>query len=161
MEFLDVVDREDKVVSRASYEEVYQNKLGHRIVHVMIFNSEGKIALQLRSSQVGFCPGHWSTTVGGHVRSGEEYNQAALREYQEELGVQSDLDFLGKDFYQIPGRPNKFLVTFKTRFDGPFRPNPKEVEKVSFFTIDEIKKMVENGEKIHPELLFLLKRYFF
>lgn len=161
MEFLDVVDGEDKVVGRASYDEVYQNKSGHRIVHVMIFNSEGKIALQLRSSNVPFCPSHWSTAVGGHVRAGEDYEQAALREYQEELGVESGLEFFSKDLFETSEGHNKFLTTFKTKSDGPFKPNPKEVEKVSFFTIDEIRKMVETGEKIHPELLFLLQRHFF
>ena len=55
----------------------------------------------------------------------------------------------------------KFLTTFKSTFNGPFHPDLKDVEKIDFFTIEQIKKMVRRGEKFHPELLFLLKKYFF
>jgi len=44
-------------------------------------------------------------------------------------------------------------------YDGPFYPNPKEVEKIAFFKIDEIKDMIKRGEKFHPELLFLFTRH--
>jgi hypothetical protein len=30
-----------------------------------------------------------------------------------------------------------------------------------FFAIEKINEMVEKGEKFHPELLFLLRKYFF
>jgi len=160
-EFLDVVDRSDNVIGRASKEEVYRRALCHRIVHVLIFNDKGEMALQLRSPNISFCPGHWSTAVGGHVQSGETSEQAALREYKEELGAISKLAFFSKDFYHAPGTPDKFLITFKTRFNGPFKPDPDAVTMVEFFTLEDIKKMLEKGEKFHPELLFLLRKHFF
>lgn len=36
----------------------------------------------------------------------------------------------------------------------------KELLKVCFFSLEEIQKMVDKGEKFHPELLFLLKKHF-
>jgi len=160
MEFLDIVDKNDKVIGRASKDEIYKKILCHRIAHVLIFNDEGKMVLQMRSPNVSFCPNHWSTAVGGHVQAGETYEQAALREYSEELGVKSDLELLGKNFYKAPNTPEKFLATFKTRFSGPFNPDPKVVSAVGTFSIDEIKKMILSGEKFHPELLFILKKYY-
>jgi len=160
MEFLDIVDTQDNVVGKASREQVYREKLSHRIVHVLIFNEEGNMALQLRSSKVSFCPNHWSTTVGGHVLAGENYDQAAKREYAEELGAESNLAVFAKEYYEVPGAPKKFLVIYKTKYDGPFNPDPNEVEKVDFFSFEEIQKMIEKGEKFHPERLFLLKKYF-
>lgn len=160
MEMMDIVDLNDEVVGEASRQEIYAKNLRHRIVHVLLFDKQGKMALQKRSSKVGFCPLHWSTAVGGHVQKGESYEQAANREYKEELGLTTDFNFMSKDFYQVEGRPDKFLVTFKAEFEGPFKLDPEEVEKVEFFTIDEIKTMVANGEKFHPELLFLLKKHF-
>jgi isopentenyldiphosphate isomerase len=161
MEYLDIVNDQDEVIGKASRDEIYEKSLCHRIVHVLIFNDAGEIAIQLRSPKLSFSPGHWSTTAGGHVQSGESYEQAAIREYQEELGVKSALEELGKDYYQADRSPNKFLVTYKTIFNGPFNPDPEVVEKVDFFSIDRVKEMIENGNKFHPELLFLLKKYYF
>lgn len=99
METLDIVNKSDKVIGKASYKEVYDKLLLHRIVHVFIFNNKGDIALQFRSRHKGFCPQHWSTAVGGHVRSGESHEEAALREMEEEVGVRTNLSFLRKDLY--------------------------------------------------------------
>ncbi len=159
MEFLDIVDKDDKVIGKAPRNEIYEKKLMHRIVHILLFNQEGKMALQLRSEECSFCPLHWSTAVGGHVSSGESYEKAALREYKEELGTTSDITLLYKDFYDDARGLAKFLSTFKAIYEGEFKLESK-VLKVEYFTIDEIKEMIEKGEKFHPELLFLLKKHF-
>ncbi len=160
MEFLDVVDDEDRVVGSASYDDVYAKKFSHRIVHIFLHNSKGELALQLRSTRKSFCPLHWSTCVGGHVQAGETYEQAALRECHEELGVRLPIVPLRHDQY-VDGRGiKKFLTTFKADHDGPFSPNPDEVERVAFFSVHDIKRMIASGEKFHPELLFLLRRQY-
>ncbi|MCX6819069.1 MAG: NUDIX domain-containing protein [Candidatus Aenigmarchaeota archaeon] len=159
MEFLDVVNDKDEVIGKASQKEVYDKNLNHRIVHVLIFNSKGEMALHLRSRHKSFCPQHWSTPVGGHVQSGESYEEAALRESEEELDIKPELKFFYKDIYNA-NRIKKFLVTFRAVFDGPFMVNPLEVEKVEFFNLGKIQEMINSGEKFHPELLFLLKKHF-
>jgi isopentenyldiphosphate isomerase len=160
IELIDFVDQNDKVVGNASKDEIYFKKLRHRIVHVHIFNDKGEMALQLRAKGLKFCPGHWCTSVGGHVQTGESYEEGALREYEEELGVKSEIEFFSKDLYSAYGL-EKFIVTFKAKSNGGFKLESRAIEKVGFFSIDDIKKMVESGEKFHPELLFLLKKYFF
>ena len=35
-----------------------------------------------------------------------------------------------------------------------------KVEKVEFFSLDKIQEMINDGEKFHPELLFLLEKHF-
>jgi isopentenyldiphosphate isomerase len=163
MELMDVVDRDDNVIGKASKKEIYEKSLRHRIVHILMFNKKGEMLLQLRSKNVGFHPNSWSTSVGGHVGSGETYEEAAIRECKEELGVKCGIELFSKDIYESNDHynVNKFLVTFKTVFDGPFDFDKEDVEKIGFFTIDEIREMVESGESFHPELLFLLKKYYF
>lgn len=161
MEFLDIVDRNDAVISQASKEYVYKKSLCHRISHVLIFNDEGKMVVQKRSKNVSFCPDHWSTAVGGHVQAGETYKEAALREFQEELGTTNKLEFVGKDFYNAPNTPNKFLATFETQCNGSFHPDPKVVSEVRAYNIKDIKQMMKQGEKLHPELIFILNTYYF
>jgi isopentenyldiphosphate isomerase len=161
MEYLNIVNKKDEVIGVASKEDVYKRSLCHRIVHVLIFNDKNEMALQRRSDNVSFCPNHWSTAVGGHVQSKEKNEEAALREYKEELGVSSRLEFFSKDYYEAKGTPNKFLLTFKTIYNGPFYPDKSVVKQVDFFTIKRIREMIKNKEKFHPELLFLLRKYFF
>ena len=158
MEQLDVVNEKDEVINTVSISKIYENKLCHRIVHVLIFNDQGEMALQLRSQNKSFCPGHWSTSVGGHVSAGEDYKTAALREFAEELGTTSEIIFLRKDLYAKD--LIKFLSTFKTTFNGPFKVNLEEVDKVEFFSLEKIQEMINQGEKFHPELLFLLEKEF-
>jgi len=157
---MDVVNKDDEIIGKASKREIYEKKLLHRIVHVMIFNRNGEMLLQMRGN-VSYCPFHWSTSVGGHVRSGESCRDAALREYKEELGTNSKIELFSKDFFKGTQGPDKFLYTFKSVYDGPFNTDQKDVEKIGFFKIKGIEKMIENGERFHPELLFLLRKHFF
>ncbi len=160
MEILDIIDKNDKVIGKATRDEVYEKSLCHRIVHILIFNDKGEMALQLRNKTASFYPSHLATSAGGHVRSGETYEKAAEREYKEELGTSQEIKFFKKDFYNVPEVPNKFITTFKTNSNGPFKPNPEDIKKVDFFSIEKIKGMIDDGEKFHPELLFILKKHF-
>ncbi|MDO8741375.1 MAG: NUDIX domain-containing protein [Candidatus Woesearchaeota archaeon] len=160
MEFLDSVNENDEITGRASKKEIYEKQLLHRIVHVLVFNDKGEMALQLRSKCTSFCPLHWCTSAGGHAQSGESYEKAALRELKEEIGTMAKIDFAHKDLYTVTGNFRKFLATFRTVFNGSFKINPVEVEKVEFFSLDKIQKMIKDREKFHPELLFLLRKHF-
>jgi len=159
MEFLDVVNEHDEVIGRASQADVYRLGLLHRIVHVIVMNNSGEMALQLRSKTKSFLPGHWCTTAGGHVQSGETYEQAARRELQEETGmIPKNLDFLRKDVVVYLGHGvTKLLSTFCTVHDGPIGADGVEVEKVEYFSLDRIRDMVAAGEPFHPELLIILR----
>ena len=120
------------------------------------------MALQLRSRHASFCPHHWCTTAGGHVKSGETHEEAALRELEEETGVKLDIKFAYKDIYVFntpKGDLNKFIATFIVHFNGPFTVN-EEVERVDFFDLAQIHNMINTGEKFHPELLFLLGKHY-
>ena len=77
----------DEVIGKASKKDVYEKLLTHRIVHVIVFNDKREMALQLQSKYKSFCPQHWSSAAGGHVQSGESYEQAVIREVKEETNM--------------------------------------------------------------------------
>ncbi|MFA5062050.1 MAG: NUDIX domain-containing protein [Patescibacteria group bacterium] len=158
MEVLDIVDENDIIVGSGSKNDIYEKKLTHRIANVFIFNNENKLALQLRSQNVHFCPRHWSISASGHVQSGETYEEGALRELKEEIGLECKLELARKDFYLTPDGIGKFLTSFTAKSDGPFIIDSEVVDSVKFFSNQEIKKMIAAGEKFHPELLFILDR---
>jgi isopentenyldiphosphate isomerase len=159
-EIMDVVDEHDTVIGTSTKSDVYKHHSLHRIVHVFVFNEAREMALQLRSKEVSFCPHHWCTAVAGHVIQGESYEQAAMREYEEELGITSTLTNFRKDFYQPTSDISKFLGTFETTYNGSFSPDLSVVERVEFFSLTMIRDMIQQGEKFHPELLFLLQKYY-
>lgn len=162
MEIFDVVNQNDEVVGAASQKDVYEQQLTHRIAHIMILNDRGDILLQKRGETCSYLPGFWSTSVGGHVRSGEMYEEGARREAQEELGITvDDLQPVGKDVYLVRDGFEKFVFTFTSKNPGPYTNLPGKVSESTFFSADEIKEMISRGEKFHPELLFVLNKYFF
>ena len=163
MEMLDIVDRDDNIIARAEKKEAQSKHLRRRIVHVLVFNEKGEMLLQLRGKKCAYLPGYWATSAGGHVISRETYEEAAKRELKEELGIDINLKFMGKDIYTDINRPGleMFLATYKTTYEGPFELEKGKVDRIEFFSIKKIKQMAENGGKFHPELLFLLKKHFF
>jgi isopentenyldiphosphate isomerase len=160
MEMLNVVDENDRIVGIASKKDVYEKLLPHRIVHVFMFNKKGELALQLQGRKKKYCPLHWGTTAGGHVQAGESYEQAMHREFVEEVGADVPMTHLGNDLFIGPKGIRKMLAVFRAEYEGPFYPNPREVEKVEFFSLERIREMIAAGEKFHPELLFLLRKHF-
>lgn len=161
-EIIDIIDERNKVIGRCTKEKIYSKKHLHRIVHVLIFNNKGELLLQLRSKNKSYLPEYWGTSVGGHTMSGETSRDAAIRETQEELGIELKLKPFGKNWFDSVDEIGlgKLLVTFKANSNGPFRLFKDEVEKVKFFSIDKIKQMISTGKKIHPELKFLIEKYY-
>ncbi|MFH1405090.1 MAG: glycosyltransferase [Patescibacteria group bacterium] len=164
-ERIDIINKHDEVIGSATKSEIYKNKHLHRIVHVLVFNKKGEMALQLQAKEKSFCPLHWSTAVGGHVQSGERPKIAATREMKEEIGINCAMKFFTKNFFTYKDSdPNndltKLLFFFKTQHEGPFLPRPGEVDSVEFFSFDQIQSMISKGEKFHPELLFFLEKYY-
>lgn len=96
------------------------------------------------------------------MQSGESYEEAASREYEEELGSNSEIRFTHKALYDDPFNPGlkKFVVIYEASHNGPFNFNEEELAAVEFLSLDKIKHMLDLGEKFHPELTFLLQEYY-
>lgn len=89
-EMFDVVDENDQVTGQLSRAEVHARKLLHRAVHVFVFNKRGHLLLQQRSLFKDVHPGVWGSSVSGHLDAGEDYEPAAIRELDEEMGIRSE-----------------------------------------------------------------------
>jgi len=89
-EYLPLVDRQGKVIGKATREACHKNpSLLHPVVHLHILDSNGQLLLQKRSQAKDLFPGFWDTAVGGHVGYGESAETALARETKEELGIES------------------------------------------------------------------------
>ncbi len=65
--------------------------LRHRAVHVLLLAPNGLFVLQVRSPNKAEWPGLVDVSVGGHLRAGQDYEAAAWREMEEELGITSQM----------------------------------------------------------------------
>jgi mutator protein MutT len=125
---------------------------------VMVFNDSDQLVLQLRSATDGSFPGYWDFSAGGGIDTGEEPQQSAKRELAEELGITAEVEFVSKEHFSYPAwTPNTTREVdsfiYKTRHNGPFQVDGTEVEKIEFFSLTEIERMIEVGGKFHPEFI--------
>jgi len=157
-EYFDVVNEDDEVIGRAKRSECHKTNLIHRSAIIFIFNNEGKLLLQKRSKSKDLYKGYWTSSASGHLDIGESYKDAAKRELKEELRVELPLkqSFLAKVKQEIDSENIRLFVG---RGNGPFNFNKKEIEKIDFFSISKIKKMIKNGEKFTPHFLVVFKTY--
>ena len=92
MELWDLVDKNRKPLNKTIEKGAKLNAGEYRqVVHVAIFNSEGKLLIQQRQDFRKLYPGLWDISVGGSVISGEDTIAAGEREVEEELGVSVSL----------------------------------------------------------------------
>lgn len=89
-EWLDIVDKHDRVIGRDTRARVHAAGHKHRSSHILLFNTRGEVFVQLRSMNKDNGAGLWDTSAAGHVDSGESYAECAIRELQEELGIVVD-----------------------------------------------------------------------
>jgi isopentenyl-diphosphate delta-isomerase type 1 len=138
-----IVDEKDNVIGAATRSTVRRQGLRHRIVRVFIINSMGQVLLQRRSLELDDSPGKWDQSVGGHVDEGEDYEQAAVREGLEELGVTlRELRNIGKLYVERPaqvGFIRRFQAVFTAQYVGSLNPSQTEVTEVRWLSRREIK----------------------
>jgi 16S rRNA (adenine1518-N6/adenine1519-N6)-dimethyltransferase len=127
-----VVNESDTVIGTAPRAEVHGNNLRHRAVHIFIFNRAGEVFLQKRARWKDRHPLRWDSSASGHVDAGEEYDEAAARELQEELGV-------GAEFHRLAKLPasdrtgQEFIWLYRAQHEGPFQLAADEIEAGKFF----------------------------
>ena len=149
-----VVDENDKIIGYRTRSECHNDKsLIHRGIGVVVFNTEGKILLQKRSKQKDLFPGYYSISTGGHVTKGETYLQGAKRELFEEIGVKTRVQLKTK-FIIRSERETEIDTIYSAIYNGSFKLDNSEVERVEFFSPFQIKKMMQ---KLTPFAIKSLK----
>lgn len=98
-ELLDVVNSHDEVIDtidRRDLQSLRQTPGRYlRAVEVFLQRSNGDVYLPRRSTQKKLFPGSLDLSAAGHLKSGESYEQALLRETREELALDATVgDFV-------------------------------------------------------------------
>lgn len=137
-ERFDVVDENNQVTGTAARAEVHARGLLHRATHVLVFNKHGDVLLQQRSALKDVHPGLWDSSVSGHLDAGEDYPAAAVRELEEEMGIQStEITELAR----IPACDDtgqEFVRVYRARYDGAIRYPCAEIRSAQWFPVAEV-----------------------
>lgn len=148
-----IVDEHDNPIGSATKEEAWQQGLIHRAVRFSIYNSKGQLLVQKRSPNKKIFPNCWDNSAAGHVDAGETYEQAAVRELQEEIGItlpEAHLEFVGS--YYVDAKDDWRILRRFTRYytltlDDPV-PELKlakdEITEIQWMDISDVVALVKN-----------------
>ncbi|TQJ86995.1 NUDIX hydrolase [Streptomyces sp. SLBN-31] len=147
-EILDIVDEHDQVIGRSPRGEAYAKGLRHRCVFIQTRDAEGRLFVHRRTATKLVFPSLYDMFVGGVVGAGESYDEAALREAEEELGV-SGLPaprFLFKFLYDDGAGRSWWSAVYEVRCDLPVRPQAEEVAWHDFLPDAEVERRLPEWE---------------
>ena len=158
-----IVDREDNRLELMDKDKAHRGSgVLHRAVSVVLYNSEGEVLIQKRSSQKDLWPSTWSNTVCTHPRDREQYIHAAMRRLREELGIDVQMKslkvlyrFAYKAKYlsgdEMPGFTNGGLAEHELdtvvvgKYEGDVTLNKKEVRDYKWIHWDDLKEDIERN----------------
>ena len=127
IEWLDVVDADNRVVGRAPRDVAHRDGLLHRSVHLLLLDGAGRVFVQRRSDTKDTNPGLWDSSAAGHVDSGESPLAAAVRELREELGVRVPTEAL--DAHRRARGPHRPTGSSSSRSTGSISDDPLTLEE--------------------------------
>ncbi|MFG1807214.1 NUDIX hydrolase [Streptomyces sp. NPDC049040] len=161
-EIIDIVDERDRVVGQARRADAYERGLRHRAAFVLVRDGEDRIFVHRRTARKLVFPSLYDLFVGGVLGAGETYDEAALREAEEELGVsglprpEPLFRFLYED-----GPRAWWSAVYQVRCELPVSPQPEEVAWHGFLTEQELARRlgewpwVPDGLEAYRRLLAL------
>lgn len=162
-EILDVVDADDQVVGQKSRWEVYrENSRNFRVINVFLVNYQRKLWIPRRSPQKRLFPSCLDVSIGGHVKSGESYEDALRRELQEELNLDIDrvscrvLGHLKPHEHDV----SAFMKVYEIRSAAPPDYNPNDFSEAFWLTPEEVLERIEGGDRAKEDLPKLVRMFY-
>lgn len=122
------------------------------VVHICIFDSEGRMLIQQRQPFKHGWSNMWDITVGGSAIAGDDSRSAAERETREELGLEIDLSEVRPSLtlHWEHGFDDYYLLTQEVDL-STLHLQYEEVQAVRWATRDEIMQMIDDGQFIPYE----------
>ena len=162
-ELLDLVDQNDHIIGQMYRSQVYTKKLSNfRGVNAFLINDKGQLWIPRRTSSKKLLPLCLDASMGGHVMSGESYEEAFRRELKEELNIDA-LKFP----YQCLGAlvPHKhntsaFMRVYILRTNEAPNYNSEDFCEYFWLSPQELLTRITTGERCKSDLPIMIKNFF-
>lgn len=154
-EMVPVVDENNNIVEIVPRSFMRKNKLPHRASYIVLSDGNDRYYIEKRTMIKDYCPGMLDACVGGVVQDGEDdIVESAKRELAEELGVTTDLKYLG--WKKLQSRPETFTYAgvFYGEYQGELKMQESEVDDVLMLTAEEV---LERSAEFTPDSLIVFK----
>jgi isopentenyl-diphosphate Delta-isomerase len=158
-EILEIVDSHDTVIGTGTRGEIHRMGFFHRAVHMFVFNPAGQVYIQRRARSKDRHPGKLDSSAAGHVDPGETYEETAIRELQEELGIRAEV----KEILRVPASEqtdNEHVVLFEVVSESEPVPNPEEIQWGAFMSREKVTKLMDQSPDDFVPAFILLWRKF-
>ena len=160
-EYFDLLDENGNKTGKIKLrDEVHRDGDWHKAVHIWIINNSGDVLLQRRCETKDSNPNMLDISSAGHLSSGDNSIDGAIRELKEELNLDVNKEDL--QFIKTIKRSVKYTETFlNNEFDDMYvlktdkkisdmKFQKEEISEIMYVPYKKFKEMVNNHE---PDLL--------
>ena len=137
---VDADDNETGYLSKAAAHD--GDGVLHRAFSIFLFNADGELLLQQRSTSKRLWPGYWSNSICSHPRRGESMQVATQRRLMDELHIECELEFVYKFDYQASfgdaGSEHELCHVYLGHVPPVVRPNDHEIAAVRFVSAGDL-----------------------
>ena len=149
-EYLDIFDENNKSLNEKKERKIVHEKgLWHREVSVWIINDKNELLIQKRAATKKLAPNKWALCAG-HIISGESIIEAAIREVEEEVGIENlcPADLILFDIHKssnitenIQNNNYKYCYILKTNYkESDLKIQEEELSEAKFVSFEDLKK---------------------
>lgn len=143
-----LVDEQCRELGLMGKMEAHEKGVLHKAISVLIYNTTGEMLVTQRALGKYHWPGIWSNTCCSHPRQAESFSAAAHRRLREETGIETPLEELFSFVYRAQDEQtglieHEYDVVFRGVYDGGCAMNPEEIGDYKWYTIDELKKEIQ------------------
>lgn len=155
-EDLILVDQNDQEIGHMDKAACHRDQgTLHRAFSLFVFNEKGELLLQQRSADKPLWPLYWSNSCCSHPRRGETVDFAVDRRLQQELGMQTNAEFIYKFQYHAQfdntGAERELCWVYLGHCQGLPQPNETEIAAWRFIHPNDLnRELSEQPELFTP-----------
>lgn len=157
-----LVDTEDNEVGQMEKMEAHEKGVLHRAFSVIVFNRTGEMLLQKRAVSKYHSGGLWTNACCSHPGPNELMADAAKRRLAEEMGIETEPNFLFKFIYKAVLDNNlteyEYDHVFTATYEGSPDVNSDEVEDWKYISLEALRKDIEDNPELYTVWFKIIMR---